>query len=341
MGHYRETPGGGNAIEEYLHENGVICLHAFSDLSHISPATFVYLLKECYVCGTHKANCKFRVLQQQVSQALYNGPQPGPFTFILQCLYVVSLLEPNHADGFSHMLISSLRSIRTLKSVLEDFSEANRLVAALFFDNFASTFMHDERILVKLLKEFDVELKDIGDAICGSELNNGCLEQAEAYAKQFISGFIESRSYMTAVKLLDQFSIHLSGESLLVEMIQHKQFGAAEIWATFMGKPMICLLVKKYLEMNLLKLAYELVKGNNLMQEFPDISHLYKESLLRKLAGKGCWDAAEQRANNDGELLEYLVCLAMEAGYTEKVDQLCERYNLEHFTEVSSMQNMF
>lgn len=227
--------------------------------------------------GTHKAKCKFRVLQQQVSRALYNGPQPGPFTFIVQCLYVVSLLEPNHADGFSHMLISSLRSIRPLKSVLEDFSEAKHLVVALFLDNFACAIMHDERILVKLLKEFDVELKDIGDAICGSELNNGCLEQAEAYAKQFISGFIESRSYMTAVKLLEQFSIHLSGESLLLEMIQHKQFGAAESWATFMGKPMICLLVQKYLEMNLLKLAYELVKSNNLMQEFPDVSHLYKE----------------------------------------------------------------
>lgn len=35
------------------------------------------------------------------------------------------------------------------------------------------------------------------------------------------------------------------------------------------------------------------------------------------------------------------VYLAMEAGYTEKVDELCERYNLEGLIEVSGMQNMF
>ncbi|XP_008795524.1 uncharacterized protein LOC103711235 [Phoenix dactylifera] len=336
MGDYRGKLRRGNAIEEYLHGKGVICLHAFSDLSHISPATFVYLLKECYICGTHKATRKFRVLQQQVSRALYHGPQPGPFTFIIQCLYIVSLLGPNHADGFSHMLISSLRNIRTLKSVLEDFSEAKHLVVKLFLDKFACAITDDESIVVKLLEEFDVELKDIGDAICGSELNNGCLDRAEAYAKQFISGLIESKSYMAAVKLSERFSIQHSGESFLVKMMQCNQFGTAERWATFMGKPMICLLVQKYLDMNLLKLAYDLVKGNNLMQEFPDVSHLYKESSLRKLAERGCWDVAEQRANNDRELLEFLVYLAMEAGYMEKVDELCERYNLDGFTKVVS-----
>ncbi|KAG1371319.1 hypothetical protein COCNU_16G004130 [Cocos nucifera] len=336
MGDYRGKLRRGNAIEEYLHEKGVICLHAFSDLSHISPATFVYLLKECYICGTHKATRKFRVLQQQVSRALYNGPQPGPFTFIIQCLYVVSLLGPSHADGFGHMLISSLRNIRSLKSILEDFAEAKHLVVQLFLNNFACAITHDESILVKLLEEFDVELKDIGDAISGSELNNGCLDQAEAYAKQFIFGLIESKSYMAAVKLSERFSIHLSGESFLVKMIQCNQFGTAERWATFMGKPMICLLVQKYLDMNLLMLAYDLVKGNNLMQQFPDVSHLYKESSVRKLAERGCWDVAEQRANNDRELLEFLVYLAMEAGYMEKVDELRERYHLDGFSKVVS-----
>lgn len=28
-----------------------ICLHAFSDLSHVPPAIFIYLLKDCYVYG--------------------------------------------------------------------------------------------------------------------------------------------------------------------------------------------------------------------------------------------------------------------------------------------------
>lgn len=28
-----------------------ICLHSFADLSHVSPAAFMYLLKECYIYG--------------------------------------------------------------------------------------------------------------------------------------------------------------------------------------------------------------------------------------------------------------------------------------------------
>lgn len=37
--------------DENRNEHRAIYLHAFSDLSHVSPATFVYLLKECYLCG--------------------------------------------------------------------------------------------------------------------------------------------------------------------------------------------------------------------------------------------------------------------------------------------------
>ena len=32
-------------------ENRSICLHSFSDLSHVSAATFMYLLKDCYLHG--------------------------------------------------------------------------------------------------------------------------------------------------------------------------------------------------------------------------------------------------------------------------------------------------
>lgn len=51
MGYYRQNIKKEKGNGDYLHENRAICLHAFSDLSHICPATFVYLLKECYVCG--------------------------------------------------------------------------------------------------------------------------------------------------------------------------------------------------------------------------------------------------------------------------------------------------
>uniref|UniRef100_A0A8R7K0V8 Uncharacterized protein n=1 Tax=Triticum urartu TaxID=4572 RepID=A0A8R7K0V8_TRIUA len=32
-------------------EHRSICLHSFSDLSHVSAATFMYLLKDCYFYG--------------------------------------------------------------------------------------------------------------------------------------------------------------------------------------------------------------------------------------------------------------------------------------------------
>lgn len=52
---------------------------------------------------------------------------------------------------------------------------------------------------------------------------------------------------------------------------------------------------------------------------------------MKRLAEKACWDIAEAKTKGDKRLLEYLVYLAMEAGYSEKVDELCERYSLEGF----------
>lgn len=37
--------------EEAVDGHGTLCLHAFSDLTHVSPAVFLYLLKECYIHG--------------------------------------------------------------------------------------------------------------------------------------------------------------------------------------------------------------------------------------------------------------------------------------------------
>lgn len=86
-------------------------------------------------------------------------------------------------------------------------------------------------------------------------------------------------------------------------------------------------------------------------------------STLKDLAEKACWDVAETKAKGDRQLLEYLVrtccgticsviiyqkvlnvlfmfCkvyLAMEAGYYEKVDELCERYSLEGLPKAQGM----
>ncbi|KAJ6795679.1 Uncharacterized protein M6B38_225930 [Iris pallida] len=323
--------------KDYHGQDGAICLHAFSDLSHTSPATFVYLLKECYTYGRRQtATQNFKGLQQYVSQALHNAPQPGPATFIVQCLYIVSLLGLPYAEGFSHLLMSSLRRLRSMGKFQNDFSKAKHLAAKLFHDILSSSIKHEERILIKLLEHFDLELKDIGEAICGSHLD-GTLDIAKAFIEHHLSRFMDSESYVTAVTLLEHFSIRLSGDSLLVKMMESNQFTPAEKWATFMGKPMICLLVQKYIDMKMLKKAYDIIKKNYLQEEFPDVHHLYKESVLKKLAEKGCWDIAELRAKNNRQLMEYLVYLAIEYDYIEKVEELCKRYSLDGFANVTGM----
>jgi hypothetical protein len=38
-------------IRDEKSEANTVCLHAFSDLTYVSPVVFLYLLKECYKHG--------------------------------------------------------------------------------------------------------------------------------------------------------------------------------------------------------------------------------------------------------------------------------------------------
>ncbi|KAF8387785.1 hypothetical protein HHK36_026440 [Tetracentron sinense] len=325
----------GEIQKEKAHQTWTICLHAFSDLSCVSPVVFVYLLKEYYVRGTLKATLKFRALQKQVPQLLHNNPQPGPATFIVQCLYVLSLFGSPCAEGFSHLVISAIRRFQTVKTIPADSSEAKDLAAQLFLDVVSGYVIHEDRIVTKLLEVFDVRLENIENATGGSEMKYHSLDVTMARIERYIFELAKSQSYMIAVTLLERFNIHKSDQSFLVRMLQEKQFKAAEQWATFMGKTMLCVLVRNYLDMKMRKDAYGVIKRNNLRQEFPDVYYMCRKRSLKKQAEKGCWDIAEAKTNNDRQLVEYVVYLAMEAGYSEKVDELCERYSLKGFTKAA------
>ncbi|XP_019187985.1 PREDICTED: uncharacterized protein LOC109182304 [Ipomoea nil] len=312
--------------------------HSFNDLSHVSPVVFLYLLKECYVCGTCKATTKFRALQQVVVQVLYNGPQPGPAVFAAQCLYVLPIFE-SYCEGFSHLILSALRRFMKLGSSQMDILDAKIWAAKLFLDIVGHRLIYDERIMVKIVEVFNVNLSNIGKAICGSHANNEIGQQtAKIFVQQYILNLIDCKSYMTAVSLLEQFSLRGLEESFLLRMMDNKDYKAAEKWATFMGKQYLCTLVQEYIDRKLEHDAYEVIRKNNLREEFPEAYHQGKESKLKKLAEKGCWDIAEARTKNDRQLLEYLVYLAMEAGYMEKVEELCNRYSLEGFTNTKELE---
>ncbi|XP_042990439.1 uncharacterized protein LOC122317414 isoform X3 [Carya illinoinensis] len=320
--------------KDKTHPTGTICVHAFSDLTYISPVVFLYLLKECYIHGTCKATMKFRALQQEVYQVLHNDPQPGPATFVIQCLYVLPIFGL-YCEGFSHLIVSALRRFLKLGTDPADSLEAKDLATQLFLDIARGFVNHDERIVVKILEVFDIKLNNIEKAMYQVKERNECgCDAAKSFLEQYIFELIESQSYMVAVSLLEQFSIRQSRQSFLLSMIQNKQFQAAGKWATFMGKQMLCVLVQEYIDRNMLKHANDIIKKNNLRQEFPDVYHKSKESSLKKLAEKGCWEVAEAKTNSDRQLLEYLVNLAVEAGYSEKVDELCDRYSLEGFLHI-------
>lgn len=243
---------------------------------------YIHLLDVCFanfvltLIGTRKATHKFNVLQQHVFLALYNAPQLDPYTFILHCLYILPLLGLQYAEGFSHLLMCSLKRLKNRRLVVGVSSEAKCLAAHLFVDILASSVSHEERILIKILELFEIGLKDIGEARFGSVTKKDDMEKAKAFIERHIFNFIESQSYMTATTLVEHFSVHL-GQSFLLKMMDNNHFKAAEKWAVFMGKPMICLLVQKFVEMKMLKNAYDVIKSNNLKDEFPDVQRLYKE----------------------------------------------------------------
>ncbi|KAJ0231578.1 3'-5' exonuclease domain-containing protein [Hirschfeldia incana] len=314
--------------EEAESPPGTLCLHAFSDLTHVPPLVFLYLLKQCYTHGSLKATKKFQALQHRVHQVLANNPQPGPSTFTVHCLNLLPLFGV-YGEGFSHLIISALRryfksaSPPSTTSQEQDAASARSLAARLFLAIVGGTVPYDEKVMVNILKMFDVGLTSIDEALSASSAS------ASAFLEEYISELIKSKSFMTAVSLLEHFSFSFPGETFLQQMVEDKDFQAAERWATFLGRPSLCLLVQEYGSRNMLKQAYNVMKKNYLQHEFPELCYKCKESALKDLAEKACWDVAETKAKGDRQLLEYLVYLAMEAGYYEKVNELCKRYSLE------------
>ncbi|EYU42206.1 hypothetical protein MIMGU_mgv1a003902mg [Erythranthe guttata] len=300
--------------------------HAFFDLSNVSPLVFLYLLRECYAHGTCKATQKFHALQQQLYLVLLNNSKVGPAILIARCLYILPVFD-SYCDGFSHLVLSSLCRFLKVGKNNEDLIEAKVCAANLFLDIIGGTVTHDEGVVVKIVQGFDFDLTDIDKVMRRAKIDGTAKEVVRKYADKLI----DLQSYTTAVDMLIHFSIRERGESFLLKMLECRQQKVAEKWATYMGKSMLCLLVQQYVDQKLLKPAYDIIKKNNLREEFPELYHQGKESALKKLAEKGVWDIAEARANGDRQLVEYLVYLAMEDGYYEKVEELCDRYSLEGF----------
>lgn len=148
----------------------------------------------------------------------------------------------------------------------------------LFLDIIRGVVQHDEKIVVKVLEVFGITLANIETGIDQLEMENGFkFGSAKILIEQYIMALLNSESYFAAVSLLEHFSIRESGDTFLQQLIHNQQYKAAEKWATFMGKPMLRILVKAYADSNMLKHAYDTIEKNNLRQEFPDVYQKCKE----------------------------------------------------------------
>lgn len=223
---------------------------------------------------------KFRALQEQLCLVLRNDPKPGPATFIVQCLYVSPMFD-NQSQGFTHLVISAFRRFMKKSASIttdEDPLDVKNSAAYLLVNIIRGQIKHDEMIVMKILEAFDVKLTNVENALCqNKERDDLSCGMAKELIEQYTFELVKSQSYTIAVTLMEHFSISNYGQSFFLEMIRSNQFKAAEKWATFMGKPMLSILVEEFVKRNMLKDAYALIKKNNLKQDFPEVYKRCKE----------------------------------------------------------------
>lgn len=233
--------------------------------------------RQLTLTGTCKATAKFRALQQQLCLVFLNNCQIGPATLIAHCLYILPMFE-SLCEGFSHLVISALCRFQKRGSNDKDVVKAKECATKLFLDIVNGSLEHDNGVLIKIVQVFKVNLTDINNVMCDVSMkSNPKPDSAKEVVEQYVFKLMEFQSYLTAVDLLIHFSIRDSGESYLLKMMECRQMKAAEKWATYLGKPMLCLLVQDYVGQKLLQPAYDIIKKNNLRQEFPELHHQSKE----------------------------------------------------------------
>lgn len=266
-------------------------------------------------------------------KSLPGAPPPGPATFIVKCLEALVHVGPPHGEGLSHLLISALCQSDRSKWPGEDASIARRLGGSLFCDALVGKIQMESRIVVKLPGAFGFELKDIGDIlILGQHDEAVQLEAAKEFVELYVLDLLKRRLYTGAVSLLKNFNLQTCDyqQSLIAAIVDDGQASLAVDWASYLGKEMLTFLVQHCTEMGMYKVAYKVVQQYKLEADFPDAYHIYRQSSLCKLVGKGLWDVAQTIAEGDTKLIDYLVTLALEENNAEKVVELCEHFHLDH-----------
>ncbi|KAL2631028.1 hypothetical protein R1flu_015714 [Riccia fluitans] len=311
------------------------------DLASSSPAAFTYILKSAYADGKESASKKFQALRTLVTLSLPTAPPPGPSTFTVKCLEALVAMDPPFNEGLSHLLTSAINHLDSRFKTEEDVKCSRRLAAFMLRNAVTGVIVLNARILVKLVVVFGIQLKDVGEVATALDADESAkIQEAKELVAPFILGLVRERGYTSAVALLKQFDLQdCMPRDFLITMVTDGEPDLAGQWAAHMGIDMCCYLVQRCIVMGQYKLAHRLVQRHKLEHHFPDSYILYKQSSLRKLAGRGLWDVAESIALTDPGLQEYLVALAIEEGDTAQVAELCERFQMEQLPSCSVIIN--
>ncbi|KAL3688911.1 hypothetical protein R1sor_015220 [Riccia sorocarpa] len=311
------------------------------DLSNSTPIAFTHILKTTFSDGKERAAKKFQSLRIRVTLSLPTAPPPGPSTFAVKCLEALLSLDPPFNEGLSHLLTSAINHLDSRFKTDEDVKYSRRLAAFMFKNAVTGVIFLDARILVRLVVVFGIQLKDVGEVATPFDADeNSRIQVAKDLVSPFILSLVKDRAYTSAVALLKQFDLQdCTPRDFLTTMVTDGEPDLAGQWAAHMGIDMCCYLVQQCTEMGQYKVAHRLVQRYKLEHHFPDSYILYKQSSLRKLAGRGLWDVAESIAQTDSGLQEYLVALAVEEGDTAQAAELCERFQMEQLPTCSVIKD--
>ncbi|XP_024536563.1 uncharacterized protein LOC112348400 [Selaginella moellendorffii] len=305
------------------------------DLSAPVPS-FLENLKLVCAAGTGK---KFHVIRRELTKALENSPAPGPCTFIARCIDALLRLEDPSDQTLGHLITRSLDELdESFKSDSQDISCSKRVAAKLVKSAMSGDLTLDERLLVRLVTTFGVELSDLAesdqdeehDCSCMDEKKESSISEARKLGENLVLKLVKGRSYNSAVALLKSFGLEeCTGREFLVTMVRDNQVDLAGQWAWHLGPESCRFLVQHCTDRKLFKMAYRLVDRYGMHDEFPEAYHLYKRSSLRKLVSKGLWVFAESIASSDRVLQEYLISLALGRKQHNRAAQLCELFHLD------------
>jgi hypothetical protein len=110
------------------------------------------------------------------------------------CLTVVFFVHESHWGFLSHLFTLVLRRLDKLSTTfVDDFDQANKLIAKLTSSSILRIISVNEAILVKLATVLKIEKEDLEEVTCTGKLDSKKFEKLKTILETFILKFIGCR----------------------------------------------------------------------------------------------------------------------------------------------------